>query len=796
MRIVLEHIWSDWRLSLAVTILMVAVFGLLCAWFMPRGPVTTSQALVSIVSSLFIGILAGFVMGTRWSMLITPVAFIFVFELARNGIKGPTVDNIILGSMYGVLAFSTGRLFHGVLVLAPMILGAVYGAWIASSVGKGHIVSVGTFGWSITGLSSLAIILVVFLVAQPATTNPIINSGGEPISGSIAELISVPIGGHEQVLMIRGRSVDNPVLLYLAGGPGGTDLGAMRADVTLEQYFIVVTWDQRGTGKSYAALDPVETLTYEQMVSDTIEVTNYLRDRFNVNKIYLVGNSWGSILGILAVQRQPELFHAYVGTGQMVSPRETDIMFYEDNLKWAEQTHNGNLVDELQQIGLPPYENLKNYETALSHELAWNPYSGLDTSKEMLFNLFVPENSLMDRINGMRGLLDTFSILYPQLQEIDFRKDVQSMDIPIYIVIGKHEARGRAVLAKEWFEMLSAPSKEMIIFEHSGHRPIFEEPAEFAAVMTRILEDNNIQFSNNPTHPVCFDTFLAPIAFMPDSERILVRAESGVQIFNLATMEEELFLESPTKLKRPTAVLSLKGDMLAWVLEDNSIQLIRLSDQSVIYTTHIHSDPITKLRFSPDGLKLYSASHDGWVKELNIDGQIVSEFQPYGGEVLGLGISADGETIATIPFDGPVKLWDTANYQMLTDLGGSGGYDTSDVAFSSNGQFIAADLATGLSAWDISDHSLLWNGINSKAFAFSPQENLLAYSDISKNHDIILRSLEDKQILNTLIGHQGPVWELIFSPDSQLLASTDGNELRIWRVDGGELLYIGKSSCP
>ncbi|UCF27037.1 MAG: hypothetical protein JSW42_10350, partial [Chloroflexota bacterium] len=138
----------------------------------------------------------------------------------------------------------------------------------------------------------------------------------------------------------------------------------------------------------------------------------------------------------------------------------------------------------------------------------------------------------------------------------------------------------------------------------------------------------------------------------------------------------------------------------------------------------------------------------------------------------------------------------TANYQMLTDLGGSGGYDTSDVAFSSNGQFIAADLATGLSAWDISDHSLLWNGINSMAFAFSPQENILAYSDISKNHDIILRSLNDKQILNTLIGHQGPVWELIFSPDSQLLASTDGKELRIWRVDGGELLYIGKSSCP
>ena len=417
-------------------------------------------------------------------MLVTPAVFVVVFELARLGVDGPTVDGIHLDSTYGVIAFVLGRLVHGVFVLAPMILGTVYGVWLAARLGRDASATMGAVGWTLTGLVTLALVVVAVFVARPATTHPIVGPDGEPLAGSIAELIAVPIGGHNQAMMVRGRSIENPVLLYLAGGPGGTDLGAMRADVALERDFVVVTWEQRGAGKSYSSLDSVETLTLEQMVADTIEVTNYLRDRFDEDKIYLVGNSWGTILGVLTVQRHPELFHAYVGTGQMASPRETDIMFYEDTLAWAERTGNDALAATLHQNGPPPYDNLLDYEPALSHEHDWNPYPELDTSKEMPSNLFVPENTLMDRVNGMRAFLDTFSVLYPQLQDIDFRSDVPSLDVPVYMVIGKHEARGRAVLANEWFEMLEAPSKEMIIFEHSGHRPLFEEPAAFASVMT------------------------------------------------------------------------------------------------------------------------------------------------------------------------------------------------------------------------------------------------------------------------------------------------------------------------
>jgi WD40 repeat protein len=311
-----------------------------------------------------------------------------------------------------------------------------------------------------------------------------------------------------------------------------------------------------------------------------------------------------------------------------------------------------------------------------------------------------------------------------------------------------------------------------------------------------VLQPTAIETLEVQTDPLCIETYMAPIGFMPDSQRILVRGESGVKVFNLATMQEEIFLESRTQPIRPNVALALNGETLAWALEDNSIQLIRLEDKRIIYTANIHSGPITKLKFVPNGLNLLSASHDGWVKELNSDGELVNEFQPGGGEILGLGISADGTLFATLPFDGPVWLWNRDSFQMAEELGGTGGFDTSDAAFSTNGKYLAADLATGLAIWDIADQSLLWDGINSMAFAFSPVDDILAYSDINKNNNIILISPDGKQVLKELSGHQGPVLELIFSPDGQLLASTDGIDLRIWRVDDGELLFIGKSNCP
>jgi pimeloyl-ACP methyl ester carboxylesterase len=478
--------------GLALAVLLGLVAGAAWAWLLPRGPVTGAHAVASLAAGLLLGIAAGFMSGTRWGGLAAAIGVMASFEVVRLlvvGVTGPTVEAVSLGSTYGIIAFALGRGVAAVLMLAPILVGAPWGVEAARRLGHPRAARLRASGWigAVAGTAALVAVGVAF--AGGGSTPAIFTANGEPLPGSVAEIVKVPIGGHDQALMIRGRSTDNPVLLHLAGGPGGTDLGAMRADVSLEQDFVVATWDQRGVGKSYPALDPVSTLTLDSMVSDTLEVTDYLRDRFGQDRIYLAGNSWGTILGVLAVQREPDRYLAFVGTGQMVSPRETDRMFWEDTLAWAERTGNADLAATLRRNGPPPYADLLAYEPAIAHEHDWNPYPELDLSREMPGNLFVPENDLMDRINGLRSFLDTFSVLYPQLQDLDLRQSATRLEVPVYMAIGAHEARGRAVLADEWFSMLDAPSKERVVFEHSGHRPQFEEPAAFADLMRRVVAD-------------------------------------------------------------------------------------------------------------------------------------------------------------------------------------------------------------------------------------------------------------------------------------------------------------------
>lgn len=323
----LEHRWQNRRLCWGTTLAAAASYGLLAGWWTPRGPLTTSAALGAMALSLAVGVVAGLVLRSRWAMLVAPVAFVVVFELMRLRIAGPTVDGVRLDSTYAVVALVVGRGVHGVLALLPMVLGAAMGAALARRrlVEPPQPGGVGTRlgSWlrrSVAVLTGLVLVAVAVVVARPGTTEPIVDADGRRVTGSVAELTSVEINGHQLAMMIRGRSTKNPVLLFLAGGPGGSELGAMRNHSgALEDAFVVATLDQRGTGKSYGQLDPTSTLTLDGAVDDVVEVTEYLRDRFGQDRVYLVGQSWGTILGVLAVQRRPQLYRAFVGAGQIVS---------------------------------------------------------------------------------------------------------------------------------------------------------------------------------------------------------------------------------------------------------------------------------------------------------------------------------------------------------------------------------------------------------------------------------------------------------------------------------------------
>jgi pimeloyl-ACP methyl ester carboxylesterase len=352
-------------------------------------------------------------------------------------------------------------------------------------------------------LTGIGLIALAAGLARPARTDAITGPDGERLEGSVAELLELDVNGDEQTVMIRGHSVDNPVLLFLAGGPGGSELGAMRRHLPeLEQHFTVATWDQRGTGHSYPSLDPTSTLTLNAIVDDTLAVTDYLRDRFGQETIYLAGQSWGSTLGVLAAQQAPEKYTAFIGIGQMVSQLATDRIFYDDTLAWARANDKGDLADELVDIGPPPYERMLDYETALSYEHEVYPYDHTSNSEgEGGFseNFLVEEYALIDQVHLLGAFMDTFSVVYPQLQGIDFRETATEFEIPMYFVQGAHEADGRAEVFDDWYPMVDAPAKDVVVFDTSGHRPLFEQPDEFVGYMVDTVLAGDVLAGDVPT---------------------------------------------------------------------------------------------------------------------------------------------------------------------------------------------------------------------------------------------------------------------------------------------------------
>jgi pimeloyl-ACP methyl ester carboxylesterase len=188
----------------------------------------------------------------------------------------------------------------------------------------------------------------ILTVWSPGTPRPFLDAAGRPIAGSIAEKTWVDINGVKQGMVIRGQNAANPVLLVVHGGPGMPDYVLTEEyPPELEDLFTVVWWDQRGAGLSYSPDIPAASMTVEQFISDTLTATDYLRQRFDQDKIYLLGHSWGSFIGIQAVARSPQRFHAYLGMGQMVFQLESEKLAYDYMLATYRRRGDSAMVRDL-----------------------------------------------------------------------------------------------------------------------------------------------------------------------------------------------------------------------------------------------------------------------------------------------------------------------------------------------------------------------------------------------------------------------------------------------------------------
>jgi pimeloyl-ACP methyl ester carboxylesterase len=460
-----------------------AAWGIVAGWWMPRGPLTINQALWSVAVSVVVGALAGWLSRSRWSMLLAPAVFVVAVEAMRLRASGPSVD-APHASAFGFVALVAGRGVHGLLSVLPMVLAAAYGV-----AGTRRGLRGGRRGWrylrrTLIGALSAAVLALTVAVAVPART---------PAAGErgIAELTRIDAGGHRLGVLIRGVDRTAPVLLFVPGAPGGSELGAARKHFgALEQRFVVVTLDRRGGGSSYPALDPTATVTPDNAVADVIAVTEALRRRFHQEKIYLLGHSGGSILGALAVQRRPELYRAYIGTGQAVDVEASDRIFYADILAWARSTGREGLVRTLTAQGPPPYRDVYSYEPIMLYENQVYDYdhTGNAAGAESPFDgVGASEFTLLQKAHAVNAVLDTWDALYPRMQDVDLRRDVPRLEVPVWFVQGGHEMRGLAALFTPWYETLQAPAKHLTVVPAAGHRVIFEQPQRFAEVMDEVL---------------------------------------------------------------------------------------------------------------------------------------------------------------------------------------------------------------------------------------------------------------------------------------------------------------------
>ena len=347
-------------------------------------------------------------------------------------------------------------------------------------------------------LGGILLVTILAIVASQAfAATPLIkDAAGKPLAGSIAVLEKVKINGTEQWITIRGQDVNKPILLNLGmGGPGGGGFATRSLFEPLEKDFVVVSWDEPGTGKSYRSV-PISTLTPQRFVEDGHALTQYLLERFQREKIYVYGTSWSSIPGVWLIQKYPEQYYAFVGNGQMVNTTENDIQGYELALDYLSKKGDTKMLDILKRNGPPPYTGAKVANKYVAYLDILNDYMGSlhYTFAVPIVPFMAPEYGYVDKINHTLGLIASFNVIYPQLKNLDFIKQANKLDVPVYLFAGRNDVNAMSSIVERYFNILDAPHKDLIWLE-GGHGLGDENLAQFVDVMV-----NKVLVETYPSH--------------------------------------------------------------------------------------------------------------------------------------------------------------------------------------------------------------------------------------------------------------------------------------------------------
>jgi pimeloyl-ACP methyl ester carboxylesterase len=325
--------------------------------------------------------------------------------------------------------------------------------------------------------------LLSFLRARNARQYAISSPKG------IDEAQFVTIGGIEQWVTIRGWDRDNPVLLFLHGGPGDvTNPWTFALFAPWEKHFTVVQWDQRGAGRTLRKTGPTvaPTITVDRMVQDGIELSEYLRKHLAKDKIIIVGHSFGTILGLGMVRAKPELFYAYVGTGQVADGTKNYFVAYDELLKKARAVGNQQAFDELSKVGPPPYTSGAGYGV----QRKWaNAFEGADQFLlgTIGLTLVAPGNSVRDLNDSADGQMLSGERLVPQTKSSGPKDLGLEFSIPMFFIQGAEDFTTPTALARKYLDSIKAPRKEFVTINSGGHFAVFMHSDQFLLELVKLV---------------------------------------------------------------------------------------------------------------------------------------------------------------------------------------------------------------------------------------------------------------------------------------------------------------------
>jgi pimeloyl-ACP methyl ester carboxylesterase len=299
----------------------------------------------------------------------------------------------------------------------------------------------------------------------------------------------VTLGSVRQWISVRGK-LNQPLLLFLHGGPGSAELAVARHfQSSWEKHFLVVNWDQRGSGKSYLGKS---LFTITDLVNDALELSDYLLKRFRYAKLNLLGHSWGSALGLLMAKQRPELFASFIGSGQLVDGTENECQSFTFLMSKAQQSRNIWLMKQVAHLA-PPFGS---DALRLLRQRAWlTCFRGFFWKRTQFLNyssrlVISKDYSLQDKLNYIGGSRHSLSMLWPKLEQLHLAKDIAQLDVPAIFCLGRNDYTTPSTIAHAYFQTLECKQKKLYWFEQSAHFPHLEEPEEFLEVLLHVKQLN------------------------------------------------------------------------------------------------------------------------------------------------------------------------------------------------------------------------------------------------------------------------------------------------------------------